>query len=300
MSLTRIRSLCLISMLLLLVGPDVFPAGKRQEEQAVTNTKRGRVAGLPLVKERVTLDYFMANHKTKPFTANDLTIAEFQKRTNIYFNIISIDSDYWDKYKVMLASGDLPDLVFTTVADAKRYGMEGLFTPLDDLLETFGGSVLQAIREEGIEQDMRALDGKIYFFPKISLQQPEPFMIRQDWLDKCNLGTPGNLEDIYKMLRAFKELDPAGNGSTIPYGSHLFDDPSICYLNGFYRAFTADQDFMLKAGRMALGAGPARDAAGHDDRHPPAHRDRRQETCGAHAQIQHRVLHGRHARFCPR
>ncbi|UCF99629.1 MAG: extracellular solute-binding protein [Spirochaetaceae bacterium] len=209
--------------------------------------------GLPLVQERVTLDYFMANHKTAPFTAQDLTIAELQRRTNVFFNIISIDSGYWDKYKVMLASNDLPDLIFTNVADAKRYGMEGLFLPLDELLEKHGKNILAAIEQEGIAEDMRALDGRIYFFPKISLQQPEPFMIRQDWLDACGLDTPETLEDLYHMLKTFKERDPAGGGQTIPYGSLMYNDPSICYLNAFYRAFTVDQDFMLKAERMVWG-----------------------------------------------
>ena len=153
----------------------------------------------------------------------------------------------------MLASKNLPDLIFTTVAEAKLNGMEGLFLPLDDLLERHGSNILKAMREEGIEEDMRALDGKIYFFPKISLQQPEPFMVRQDWLEKCNIKTPDTLEDIYQMLKTFKEKDPAGNEKTIPYGSHMFNDPSICYLNAFYRAFTVDQDFMLKDDHMVWG-----------------------------------------------
>ena len=240
-------------MLLMGITLGVSLGCNREKQPVSENTPETKATRLPLVREPVTLDYFMANHKTKPFTADDLTIAELQRRTNVYFNIISIDSGYWDKYKVMLASEDLPDLVFTTVADAKRYGMEGLFIPLDDLLERYGSNILQAMKEEGIEEDVRALDGKIYFFPKISLQQPEPFMVRGDWLEKYNLEVPETLEDIYHMLRIFKEEDPAGDGQTIPYASHLFDDPSICYLNAIYRAFTVDQDFILKGNRMVWG-----------------------------------------------
>jgi len=251
MGITKLKTICWFFILFVFVNPVVFPGG--QPEEPVATGQIGGTDGLPLTEERVTVDYFMANHKTKPFTADDLTIAELQKRTNVHFNIISIDSDYWDKYKIMLASNDLPDLVFTTVADAKRYGMNGLFIPLDDLLEKHGNNILEAIREEGIEQDMRALDGKIYFFPKISLQQPEPFMVRQDWLERYNLKHPETLEDIYQMLKTFKEQDPAGNGQTIPYGSLMYNDPSICYLNAFYRAFTGDQDFMLKDNRIVWG-----------------------------------------------
>ena len=249
MGIIKLKTICWISVLFVCINIAVFPTGGRPEEPVATEKTEG-MYGLPLVKERVTIDYFMANHKTKPFTANDLTIAELQRRTNVYFNIISIDSGYWDKYKVMLASNNLPDLVFTTVADAKRYGMDGLFIPLDDLLEKHGQNILQAIREEGIEEDMRALDGKIYFFPKISLQHPEPFIVRQDWLEKYNMKPPETLEDIYQMLKTFKKEDPAGNEQTIPFGSMMYNDPSICYLNAFYRAFTVDQDFILKKDRI--------------------------------------------------
>ena len=251
MRLLRIKTSCYFFILLISINQSTFSLGRSEEKPDVVPGKGTHA--LPIVGERVTLDYFMANHKTKPFTAADLIIAELQKRTNVYFNIISIDSGYWDKYKVMLASNNLPDLIFTTVADAKRYGMEGLFLSLDELLEQHGKHILTAIEQEGIEEDMRALDGKIYFFPKISLQHPEPFMVRRDWLDRYGLDTPETLDDFYQMLKTFKEKDPAGNERTIPYGSLMYNDPSICYLNAFYRAFTVDQDFMLKADRMVWG-----------------------------------------------
>jgi len=251
MNLLPKKVIYFLFLLLLSYPQSVFSTGGSEKSQNAVSGEGS--SGLPLVQERVTLDYFMANHKTAPFTAEDLTIAELQRRTNVYFNIISIDSGYWDKYKVMLAANDLPDLIFTTVADAKRFGMEGLFLPIDELLKKHGQNILTAIEQEGIAEDMRALDGKIYFFPKISLEQPEPFMVRQDWLDKYGLGTPGTLEDLYRMLKTFKEQDPAGEGQTIPYGSLMYNDPSICYLNAFYRAFSTDQDFMLKAGRMVWG-----------------------------------------------
>lgn len=238
MRLLRIKTSCYFFILLISINQSTFSLGRSEEKPDVVPGKGTHA--LPIVGERVTLDYFMANHKTKPFTAADLTIAELQKRTNVYFNIISIDSGYWDKYKVMLASNNLPDLIFTTVADAKRYGMEGLFLSLDELLEQHGKHILTAIEQEGIEEDMRALDGKIYFFPKISLQHPEPFMVRQDWLDRYGLDTPETLDDFYQMLKTFKEKDPASNERTIPYGSLMYNDPSICYLNAFYRAFTVD------------------------------------------------------------
>jgi len=114
-----LRSIAIFCLFLLLISnpQNIFPVG-RAEERSYVGPNEGP-GGLPLIRERVTLDYFMANHKTRPFKAEELTIAELQKKTNVYFNIISIDSGYWDKYKVMLASNDLPDLIFTTAAGRK-------------------------------------------------------------------------------------------------------------------------------------------------------------------------------------
>ena len=247
----RITALIAIA-LVTLTAPWAYSRGGKSEQSIVQSGSKAPT-GTPLAEIPVTVDYFMSNHKTKPLTADDLTIAELQRRTNVYFNIISIDSNYWDKYKVMLASGDLPDLIFTTVPDAKRFGMEGLFLPLDSLLEEHGQNILNAFQEEKITEDIKALDGNTYFFPKIGPQQPEPFMVRQDWLEQFGIKPPETLEDIYRMLRTFKERDPAGDGQTLPYGSMMYSDPSICYLNAFYRAFTVDQDFLLKDGQMVWG-----------------------------------------------
>jgi putative aldouronate transport system substrate-binding protein len=252
MKTRRILVLGITFLLCILPLHLLFAGGGKPEEAAMDEYTNDR-ARLPLTQEPVTIDYFMSNHRTKPFTVDDLTFAELQRQTNVYFNIISVDSGYWDKYEIMLSANALPDLVFTTVAKAKNSGIEGTFAPLDELLEEHGSHVMQAIDEERIKEDVRALDGKMYFFPKIALQQPEPFMVRQDWLEKYDIETPDTIDDIYQMLKIFKERDPAGDGKTIPYGSMMYADPSICYLNSFYRAFGVDQDFMLKDGRMIWG-----------------------------------------------
>ena len=96
----RMRSLILALLLCGCALADMDAGAGREDSSA-------KLASVS--EERITLSYFMANHKTMPFTAEDLTIAELQRRTNVSFDIESIDSGYWDKYKMLLASNDLPD-----------------------------------------------------------------------------------------------------------------------------------------------------------------------------------------------
>ena len=36
--------------------------------------------------------------------------------------------------------------------------------------------------------------------------------VRQDWLDKLGLKAPQNVDELYTVLKAFRDRDPNGNG----------------------------------------------------------------------------------------
>lgn len=84
--------------------------------------------------------------------------------------------------------------------------------------------------------------GAIYGMPEIQTSSVDNFYyqtyINRTWLDKLNLKVPTNNEELYEVLKAFKEKDPNGNGlaDEIPligsvngYGSH----PTNWLVNNF-------------------------------------------------------------------
>ncbi|MDB5083336.1 MAG: family 1 extracellular solute-binding protein [Bacilli bacterium] len=206
---------------------------------------------LPLVQPPVTIDYLMSENSTEPVVATAPVLAELAKRTGVNFNFMNTDSSsYADKFKITLASGKLPDIMYSTRDDMKLYGPQGAFLPLDDLLQKYGQNILAAMKQRGIYNDMKAADGHIYGLPKIRESiMANAWIVRQDWLDQYGIKTPTNLDEYYNMLKTIKDKDPAGNGSTIPLG--VFGGAGA--FQDIYADYGTDSGFFLKDGKMVYG-----------------------------------------------
>lgn len=62
-------------------------------------------------------------------------------------------------------------------------------------------------------------DGKVYGMAiSPNLTEGEVMLIRQDWLDKLNLKAPTTIDEFEKVIAAFTNNDPDGNGKKDTYG----------------------------------------------------------------------------------
>ncbi|GBG05587.1 ABC transporter substrate-binding protein [Paenibacillus agaridevorans] len=210
---------------------------------SVTETASAAPTAIFPLKEKASFEIFNSAHDTKPQSGNEPIFAEIEKRTNVQLKLINIpNASYEDKYKVTLVSGELPDVMESNLALAKRYGMDGAFMALDDLLNEFGPNILQAIKDEGVEASLRASDGKIYgipFFtmPGVTASVPQ---FRQDWLDQVQLKAPSTPDEFYQVLKAFKDAKLGGE-ETIPFAPQGYNNFPI------FRAFGADHRMYLNS-----------------------------------------------------
>lgn len=75
-------------------------------------------------------------------------------------------------------------------------------------------------------------DGKTYGIACApTLTEGQVMIIRQDWLDKLGLKAPTNMDEFEKVIKAFTENDPDGNGKKDTYG-FTYEGDSI-YNNGW-------------------------------------------------------------------
>ena len=124
---------------------------------------------------------------------------------------------------LMLASGDIPDIVGSSrLKDfVNQYGPEGAFLPLNDLIEEHAPNLKAYLAERPeIAAAISAADGNMYYVPYLpDGKYGRAYFIRYDWLDKLDLDMPETVEDVEKVLRAFKTQDPNGNGKAdeVPY-----------------------------------------------------------------------------------
>jgi putative aldouronate transport system substrate-binding protein len=125
------------------------------------------------------------------------------------------DGSYDEKFQAAFATGSLPQAAyiknqasFMLLRDAIKNGQ---FWEVGPLLKDYPN--LSKLNQDVLNNTK--VGGKIY-----SLYQERPFtrqgiIYRKDWADKLGLAAPKTTDDIYNMLKKFKEADLAGGGKTL-------------------------------------------------------------------------------------
>ncbi len=128
------------------------------------------------------------------------------------------------KLSILLASGDYPDIIFgmsgsgLSVQDVGRYGNQGVFIPLNGLIDERGFEIKRMLKSDPeIRKAITSPDGNIYALPLVAMDDYHLTMrqkawINKTWLDRLGLKIPDTADEFYEVMKAFKERDPNGNG----------------------------------------------------------------------------------------
>lgn len=136
-------------------------------------------------------------------------------------------TDYVTQGATIIASRDYPDMMEWWSAkypvDLEDLSNDGIIRPLDDLIDQYGPNIKKVRNEENSTFYRNSNDGKIYGIPARSqdLGNNHIYVIRKDWLDALGLEVPDSLDELYEVLKAFKDYDADGDGDTsdtIPFG----------------------------------------------------------------------------------
>lgn len=179
-------------------------------------------AGMPIVTDKLTVTAFAGKFFANADWNNIKLWQEYEKMTNIHVQWDTVQKDNLaEKRNLLLAGGDYPEMFYASAfprADLLKYGKQGAFLPLNDLIDKYAPN-FKALMEKYpiIEKGITMPDGNIYGLP--TLYDPEfksvlygtPW-VKSEWLTKLGLKEPQTLDEFYNMLKAFKENDPNGNG----------------------------------------------------------------------------------------
>ena len=152
---------------------------------------------------------------------------------------------FYQKFATMLASGDVPDLVFLDDQNAAclQGVRDGAFA---DLSETFSGdNILKwpnlAARKEEIWQ-ASLKDGRIYQVPSVGWALTNIPTMRTDLVDQTSIGrAPGDADDLYTMLKEVTALGSGPGGQKV-YGLNRYE-PSVALM--FQRLFKTGAEWQL-------------------------------------------------------
>ncbi|ATP41670.1 ABC transporter substrate-binding protein [Solibacillus sp. R5-41] len=192
------------------------------EKEPSSNAEKVNETGMPIVKENIEVDGFGAKFLASQDWDKLMLWQEYEKMSNVHINWTTVQTEALaEKRNLMLAAGDYPEFFFASAfpkTDLIKYGEQGVFLALDEYIDQYAPN-FKAILEKypSVKQGVTMADGKIYGFPAIfdpefeSLHLGMPW-INQAWLDKLGLKTPETTDELYEVLKAFKEQDPNGNG----------------------------------------------------------------------------------------
>jgi putative aldouronate transport system substrate-binding protein len=227
-------SLCIVIMILTLLSgcanTSSQPTPSSNKEEITDGTKEinseevskyDEPGTFPLTEKKETLTIFAG---LMPFVedleTNDFT-KWYEEKTNVHveWDIVPV-KNLTERRNVLLASGDYPDVFMNTrisSSQADIYALQGAFVPIDDLIEKYGVEFKKAVEKVPEMIDIsRASDGKIYGLPDLNecyhCMYAQRMWINKTWLEKLNLKMPETTDDFYKVLKAFKDNDPNGNG----------------------------------------------------------------------------------------
>jgi len=156
-------------------------------------------------------------------------IEEVEKRANVKLEVEAPPiNNYLDKLQVMMASGDLPDLIYNwggADSNMETWAQNGLLAPLDDLIDQYP-NLMKNVTKEMWDSVKSVNDGHIYLIPRPNVVNHWGYMINQQWLDKLSLKAPTTLDELTDVCRAFTKDDPDGNGQPDTY-CLSFSNPTL-------------------------------------------------------------------------
>ena len=202
-------------VLIMLCGLLTGCGGKKKNQSTPSGTLK---VGIP---QKISVTDYNENAFTKYIKENTGINLEF-----VFFS--STASEYKQQLSLMAASNEeFPDVLLgfynlgTNTVNA--YGEDGYFLDLTDLIEEHG----TAFKDQYSKMDDKTKkyvdlrmhnpdDGLIYGMPFVMYTTVDHVQsvtyINQKWLDAVGMKAPTNIDELYKVLRAFKTQDPNGNG----------------------------------------------------------------------------------------
>ena len=134
---------------------------------------------------------------------------------------------------------ELADIIFNNPGLDLLYqwALAGAVIPLNDYIANDAVYIKDAVERTGVDffPFVTSPDGNIYTLPiynqSLTNEAPDKIWIYQPWLEKLGLEAPNDAEELYQVLKAFKEQDPNGNGEAdeIPMMSCTDEYPMGCF-----------------------------------------------------------------------
>lgn len=196
------------------------PASNNQESASQASTVAQKEEPLKFVYHNFHLD-------KQPEPDNEMyKWLKENKNVDIQFESELAADKITDKMNLMLAGGDVPDVMsvenFTSVPQiAQKMGESGLVISVDewiakypDLVKLSDAKYIDAVYRNKKDQKLYMIPVNNAAHPSIMKPDVGP-VIREDWLAQVGMNAPKTPDELYEVLKAFRDKIPDVDGKKI-------------------------------------------------------------------------------------
>lgn len=237
------KKICL-GLLCLTIAVALFGCGEKGDKKT-EGAKEEAQTEFKAWPENVTLKWWLiggTNEYYQYYFKEMKGWQKIQERTNITIDFQVQTNN--DNYLPMMTAGTYPDIV-----TANHYSMypgrlnqlllDDVAIELNPYIEEYMPNFSKILKDyPTIARDLQVENGKYIFASTLyDVNNEEDRMansiyglaIREDWLDTVGMDMPTNMKEWYEVLKAFKTMDPNGNG--VP------DEEPICMASSGWKYF---------------------------------------------------------------
>lgn len=198
-----------------------------------TNSAGAEATDSGSAKEQVTLRVLIMETGSKWNTHQDSVVAKaIADKLGVKIEYVEADEN---KFNVLLAGGDLPDIVRTDVNKFQKQLIEGeLIVPLDDMLAEHGKDISANVGTvvEYSKKNWSNGTGKLYFLPPQVQSKPGTSIapitigptIRWDWYKEIGAPAINTMDDLLDVVEQIVQKHPQTEDGKKVYGVSMWQD----------------------------------------------------------------------------
>ncbi|WP_240480065.1 extracellular solute-binding protein [Paenibacillus fonticola] len=180
---------------------------------------------------------------------------EYEKRTGISIKHLGGTPMTDQKFSLLLATGELPDIFLNTwlqyPGGPEKAVEQGYILKLNDYIDKYAPNLKRTLEENpDIDKMIKTDNGTYYAFPFIRSEAGRVYggpIIRKDWLDELGLEIPETIDEWYTVLKAFKEKKNAA--APVTFRTLFLGERT----GGFAGAFGVMGNYYVNDGKVVYG-----------------------------------------------
>ncbi|WP_010502584.1 extracellular solute-binding protein [Paenibacillus elgii] len=230
-----------------------------ESENKADNAASGQGNGVIEVSTVSPSDQYLKFDEGENFTKNAVYDAyEKEIGVKVTNKWVADTTQFKEKVKITIASGDLPDFFPVNATQLKELTEADMIMDLTEVYNKYATDETKKYltMDGGMQMKTAMFDNKLMAIPNTYNPYNYQFLyVRTDWLKKLNLPEPKTMADMMTIAEAFKAKDPGGTGK--PYGLAISKNPfnietGVTGLRAFLNGYHAYENIWIEDGKGGL------------------------------------------------